>query len=86
MRKIHLMLSTYSTRTIMTGEELTVADSGDHLRRRTAKFAQLGPPPDDWLLPYDVEEEVLLLDQSLASGMVCSDDGRKNSGELYLDW
>jgi hypothetical protein len=64
MRKIHLMLSTYSTRTIMTGEELTVADSGDHLRRRTAKFAQLRPSLLDSTHLDDLQSKAVLLEHT----------------------
>jgi hypothetical protein len=38
------------------GGENNGADSGDDLHEEMAKFAQLGPPLDDWLQPDDEEE------------------------------
>jgi hypothetical protein len=78
------MLTGCSLRTIMTGEDLTVADSGDHLRRRTAKFAQLRPPLIDSTHLDDLQSKAVRLVHSTELGVVSTIGPDMNSGERTM--
>jgi hypothetical protein len=49
-------------RTMVTGEELGFADSGEPLQEKSVKFSQLWPSLDAPLHREDPEDEALLLD------------------------
>jgi hypothetical protein len=49
-------------RTMVTGEELGFADSGEPLQEKLVKFSQLRPSLDAPLHREDPEDEALLLD------------------------
>jgi hypothetical protein len=74
MRTLTLHLKVCSAVTIVTGVERDFADSGEHLRRETTKFAQLRAPLPDSLHQNDSQAPALLPIYPTASGMALIDD------------
>jgi hypothetical protein len=54
MRMLTVKLAGDSKSMIMSGDELTVADSGDELQRGTKKFSESRPPIDAKILQDDL--------------------------------
>jgi hypothetical protein len=69
MRRLTVVLSRWSTTTIVDGGRRSFADSGEHLRRRTAKFAQLQDPLHDSTHLDDLQNKAVLLDHAKDSGV-----------------
>jgi hypothetical protein len=55
----------------MVGDEDLVENSGDNRRQEISRLAPLRASPVALLHPYDLEDEVLLLDLTTDSGVVC---------------
>jgi hypothetical protein len=66
----------------VTGDELTVADSGDELQKGTTKFVLLLAPLHDSLLPDVQLDEAHLLSYSTPSGVASMDGDLRSSGEV----
>jgi hypothetical protein len=69
MRRLTVDLSIWSLTTIVDGGGRSFADSGEHLRRRTAKFAQLRDPLHDSTHLDDLQNKAVLLDHAKDSGV-----------------
>jgi hypothetical protein len=69
MRRLTVVLSRWSTTTIVEEGRRSFADSGEHLRRRTAKFAQLRDPLLDSMHLDDLQNKAVLLVHSKDSGV-----------------
>jgi hypothetical protein len=67
---------------IMAGDELTVADSGDVLRRGTSRFAQMEAPPLDYFSVDNHRDTAELCSHSMVQGVASNDDAVSNSGEF----
>jgi hypothetical protein len=67
----------------MTGDELTVADSGDDLTKGKMKFARYSTPWLDSFLQHDLQAPALLPVYYTASGMASINDIQWNSGEIF---
>jgi hypothetical protein len=74
MRTLTLHLKVCSVVPIVTGVERDFADSGEHLRRETTKFAQLRAPLPVSLHQNDPQAPALLPIYPTASGMASIDD------------
>jgi hypothetical protein len=66
---------------IETGDELKLADSGEHLRKGTTDCRRMELSLLDSLLCDEIGNEAHLPDHSRDSGMVSVDDAVSNSGE-----
>jgi hypothetical protein len=66
----------------VTGDELTVADSGDVLRGKTPDSLLLELPLHDSFLETAIGTEEYLLGHSTDEGVVSVDDAVMNSGEF----
>jgi hypothetical protein len=62
------------------------ADSGEHLRRRTAKFAQLRPSLLDSFDTHGPGSMAELQDYSMVTGVAPINDMELNSGKLSPAW
>jgi hypothetical protein len=69
MRRLTVVLFRWSTASIADGGGRSFADSGEHLRRRTAKFAQLRDPLHDSTHLDDLQNKAVLLDHAKDSGV-----------------
>jgi hypothetical protein len=67
----------------VTGDELTVADSGDELQKGTMKFVLLLAPLLNFFLPDVQRDEAHLLSYSKPSEVASMDGGLRSSGEVY---
>jgi hypothetical protein len=79
------MLLEQTIAAIVNGDGRSFADSGELLRRRTAKFASLRDPLHDSTHLDDLQNEAVLLEYTKDSGMVSYDGGLPNSGEIFRD-
>jgi hypothetical protein len=61
-RNLTLILPRWSTASIVGGDELNLADTGDELRKKITKFARLWPSQEAIFLPEEVEDEAHLKD------------------------
>jgi hypothetical protein len=86
MRRLTVVLSRWSTATIVDGGRRSFADSGEHLRRTTAKFAQLRPQLLDSFDTNGPGSIAELEDYSMVTGVASFDNMELNSGELSPDW
>jgi hypothetical protein len=67
----------------VTGDELTVANSGDELQKGTTKFVLLLAPLLNFFLPDVQRDEAHLLSYSKPFGVASMDGGLRSSGEVY---
>jgi hypothetical protein len=68
MRLLKLVQMDSSTASRVDGDQHAVRFFDELLRKRMPRLAPFRAPPDTWLHPDDLLDEVLLLDHSMDSG------------------
>jgi hypothetical protein len=86
MRMLTVNLSGCSAVSIGAGDKHKFADSGEHLRRGTTKFAQLQPSLLDSFNTHGPGSMAELQDYSMVAGVAPINGMELNSGELSLAW
>ena len=84
MRKSHLNMLVGSVRLEVTGDELTVADSGDLLQGENLKLALYRALLDALLLQMTILDQALRLSYAMNSGMLSIDGAMEVAGDRDL--
>jgi hypothetical protein len=82
MRRLTVVLSRWSTATIVDGGGLSFADSGELLRGITSDSRLPRLPLLDSLFGNEIGSEAHLLGHSKVCGVISNDDVVTNSGEV----